>query len=256
VGEGRLSESTKHADGSPEIPRGLVVRNLSFCFPDGTQALKDISLSLVPGMKGLVAGPNGAGKTVLGRLIAGLMQAGSGSVLVDGCPPGFGVKGESPVGLVFQNPEHQIVGQTVWEDVLFGPENLGVSADEAAARGREALEAMGLSDRREDDPFVLSGGEKRRLAIAGVLAMRPRLLFLDEPFSGLDFPSLKNLLRALESPALRDLPILVATHEIGTFLSKTDRLFVLRRGELLYDGPPAPAVDRFEEWDLRPIGEL
>ena len=254
--ERRRPESTEQANGAPDTPRGLTVRDLSFRFPDGTQALEDISLVLPPGLRGLVAGPNGAGKTVLGRLVAGLMHPTTGSVLIDGRPPGFHVGGQSPVGIVFQNPEHQLVGQTVWEDVLFGPENLGVSPGDAEARAREALEAMGLSSRRDADPFVLSGGERRRLAIAGVLAMRPRLLFLDEPFSGLDYPSLKGLLNALESPALQGLPVLVATHEIGTFLSRTDRLFVLRRGSLLYDGPPAPVVDRFEEWELRPVGGL
>ncbi len=232
---------------------GLSLLDLSLRFPNGTVALDKVSFSLDPGERGLVAGPNGAGKTVLGRTIAGLLEPTDGSLRIDGRPPGFDPDKESSVGLVFQNPEHQIVGQTVWEDTLFGPENLGLSPEEATERAEEALGTMGLLHRRKEDPYRLSGGERRRLAIAGVLALRPRLLFLDEPFSGLDYPSLRALLKALESPALVALPVLVATHDIETFLSRAHRLLVLRKGSVVFDGAPMDAVPRFEDWDLRPV---
>ncbi len=233
--------------------RGLSLQEIFLRFPDGTVALDKVSFSLGPGERGLVAGPNGAGKTVLGRTIAGLLEPTAGSLRIDGRPPGFDPEKESSVGLVFQNPEHQIVGQTVWEDTLFGPENLGLSPEEATDRAEEALGTMGLLHRRAEDPYRLSGGERRRLAIAGVLALRPRLLFLDEPFSGLDYPSLRALLDALDSPALVDLPVLVATHEIETFLPRARRLLVLRKGSVVFDGAPADAVPYFEGWDLRPV---
>lgn len=232
---------------------GLLLRDVSLRFPDGTLALDGVSFRLAPGERGLVAGPNGAGKTVLARTIAGLLEATAGSLTIDGRSPGFDPDTESSVGLVFQNPEHQIVGQTVWEDALFGPENLGVPAEEARERAEEALGTMGLFHRRKDDPYHLSGGERRRLAIAGVLALRPRLIVFDEPFSGLDYPSLRGLLKALDSPALAALPVLIATHEIETFLPRADRLLVLRKGGVVFDGPPADAVPRFESWDLRPV---
>ena len=232
---------------------GLLLRDVSLRFPDGTLALDGVSFRLPPGDRGLVAGPNGAGKTVLARTIAGLLEATAGDLSVDGRPPGFDPEKESSVGLVFQNPEHQIVGQTVWEDALFGPENLGLPTGEARDRAEEALESMGLSHRRKENPYHLSGGERRRLAIAGVLALRPKLLVLDEPFSGLDYPSLRRLLEALDSPALSRLPVLIATHEIETFLPRADRLLVLRRGGVVFDGPPRDAVPHFESWDLRPV---
>jgi biotin transport system ATP-binding protein len=232
---------------------GLLLKEISLRFPDGTLALNRVSFRLSPGERGLVAGPNGAGKTVLARTIAGLLEATAGELTIDGKPPGFEPDKESPVGLVFQNPEHQIVGQTVWEDTLFGPENLGLPAGEAEERAEEALETMGLSGRRRENPYHLSGGERRRLAIAGVLALRPKLLVLDEPFSGLDYPSLRRLLDALDSPALSRLPVLVATHEMETFLPRADRLLVLRTGGVVFDGPPTDAVPHFESWDLRPI---
>ncbi|MFP4431158.1 MAG: energy-coupling factor ABC transporter ATP-binding protein [Spirochaetota bacterium] len=232
---------------------GLFLRDVSLRFPDGTLALDGVSFRLAPGERGIVAGPNGAGKTVLARVIAGLLEITTGDLSVDGRPPGFDPEKESAVGLVFQNPEHQIVGQTVWEDTLFGPENLGLPTGEARDRAEEALETMGLSHRRQENPYHLSGGERRRLAIAGVLALRPKILVLDEPFSGLDYPSLRRLLVALASPALSRLPVLIATHEIETFLPRADRLLVLRNGVVLFDGPPRDAVPYFEGWDLRPV---
>lgn len=236
-----------------ESEPGLLLRDISLRFPDGTLALDGVSFRLAPGERGLVAGPNGAGKTVLARTIAGLLEATAGELGIDGRPPGFDPDKESSVGLVFQNPEHQIVGQTVWEDALFGPENLGLPAGEARDRAEEALGTMGLLHRRLENPYYLSGGERRRLAIAGVLALRPRLLVLDEPFSGLDYPSLRRLLDALDSPGLSSLPVLVATHEIETFLPRADRLLVLRKGGVVFDGPPTEAVPHFESWGLRPV---
>jgi biotin transport system ATP-binding protein len=164
--------------------------NLSHRFADGTQGLSDVTLTFNEGEFTVIAGANGSGKTTLLRHLNGLLFPESGSVTV--C--GKSVKNDplaarKQVGMVFQDADSQIVGETVYDDAAFGPENLALARDQINRRVSRALAAVNLSGLENKQPHHLSGGEKRRLAIAGVLAMAPRVLLMDEPFSNLDYPA-------------------------------------------------------------------
>lgn len=175
----------------------IEIRNLHHHYPDGTRALNGINLNIPKGEFLLICGPNGSGKTTLIRLISGLLKPTAGSVHVNGLDPIHDSKEvRRLVGMVFQDPDSQIVGETVKEDVAFGPENLGLPLTEITERVDWALHVMGLKDLSEKACYLLSGGEKRRLAIAGVLAMRPQVILFDEPFSFLDYLGIREVLQA------------------------------------------------------------
>jgi len=158
----------------------IEILNLDYHYPDGTHALKGITLTIQKGEFLLICGPNGSGKTTLLRLIGGLFKPTSGFIRIHGFTPHNDSKQvRSLIGMVFQDPDSQIVGETVREDVAFGPENLGLSQSEIDKRVDWALQVMGLQGLSEKPCYLLSGGEKRRLAIAGVLAMRPQVILFD-----------------------------------------------------------------------------
>ncbi len=178
------------------------VRGLRYCYPDGTQALENIDFQLQPGECVAVFGPNGSGKTTFTLHLNGLLR-GEGFVEVcgvrlDGSTGADGLaKVRAHVGLVFQNSDEQLFMPTVLEDVAFGPANLGFSPEEAASCARAALDQVGMSDAAGKAPYHLSAGEKRRVALAGVLAMQPRILVLDEPTTSLDPPGQRGAVSSL-----------------------------------------------------------
>jgi cobalt/nickel transport system ATP-binding protein len=185
---------------------------------------------------GLV-GPNGAGKTTLFLRLCGVLPGKPGQAWVDGLDPADPAqrrKLPETVGVVFQNPDDQLFNPTVLEDAAFGPLNLGASAGEAKSRATEALAAVGLADAGERVPFQLSGGQKRRAALAGVLAMQPAVLLLDEPSMFLDPRGRRELIGVV-----RGLPgtKLIATHDLDLVLDTCSRVLVLDSGALLADGP-------------------
>lgn len=201
------------------------------------RALDDVSLNLQPGRLTVVLGPTGSGKTTLLRALAGLLPLTAGTVGVDGRPvsgPGS-VKGS--VGLVFQRPESQFFALTVEEDCAFGPRNLGRTAQQARADAREALASVGLDPDvfGSREPWSLSGGEARRAALAGVLAMRPRYLLLDEPTAGLDAAGRRSIADVV-SDARSRAGVLVVTHDPEMFLGEADEVLVLRAGRLTFEG--------------------
>ncbi len=220
----------------------LRISALSHSYPDGRAALTDLSFALADGECVGLVGPNGAGKTTLFLRLCGVLpgKVGQASVAgLDPADPGQRRKLPATVGVVFQNPDDQLFGPTVGEDVAFGPLNLGLSADESKARVADALKAVGLSDAGERVPFKLSGGEKRRAALAGVLAMRPAVLLLDEPTMFLDPRGRRELIAVV-----RDLPgtKLIATHDLDLVLDLCPRVLVLDAGELAADGPTADTL--------------
>lgn len=202
--------------------------------------LKGINLEIHPGELLLILGQNGSGKTTLVKHFNGLLTPQEGEVLVDG----LGIKEQRHllqirrrVGLVFQNTENQIVGQTVEEEVAFGPENLNLDSSEIRRRVRRALEWVGLIDKAKRSPLQLSGGEQKLLAIASVLAMDAEYIVLDEPFTMLDHAACETIWRVLEELKARGHGIIVISHE-PEHLEHADRVALLKDGELVFVGSP------------------
>lgn len=221
-------------------------------FPGGRVGLDRVTLSVSAGEMVVVTGRNGSGKTTLLKHLNGLLKPESGRVLIDGRSVSRDpARARRRVGLVFQDTETQIVGETVWSDVAFGPENLGFDREEIDRRVTSALTALDLLDFADQPPHLLSGGEKRRLAVAGVLAMAPGAICLDEPFSNLDLPGVRQVLRSLA--ALKDAghTLIVVTHELEKILPHGERIVVMDRGRIVQDGPAAAVLSQVERHGVR-----
>lgn len=216
---------------------------------DGKTIFTDISLSLEKGSFTVLCGRNGAGKSQLLRTLKGLVRQSGGTVSIAGKP----LKAKQRlkhIALVFQNADVQAVGETVEKDVAFGPQNLAWPREEVAAAVDEAISLMGLESVRRQRPSTLSGGEKRRLAIAGVLAMRPEIIMLDEPLAALDYPSTKAVLSALEDLHRKGHTLLVVSHEIEKFLALTDKVLIMKEGRLVYSGKPQESLAELRAADV------
>jgi energy-coupling factor transport system ATP-binding protein len=222
---------------------GLTVEAVGHVYGHGTawaqRAVGGVDLTVEPGELVAVLGATGSGKSTLLRLMTGLLAPSEGSVLVDGTEASAALA-HGRVGMVFQRPEAQLFAESVAEDVAFGPRNLGASAVEARAAADEALEAVGLDPRGFGgrSPFTLSGGEARRVAVAGVLAMRPAYLLLDEPTAGLDAGGRASVLAAV-TRARESSGVVVVTHDPEEFLPDADRVLVLAGGTQVFSGAPA-----------------
>lgn len=222
-------------DGSG--PPTLTVKRLSFSYPDGHQALKDVSLEIAPGEKVALVGPNGAGKSTLMLHFNGLLQ-GQGLIDVAGLPV---VKEHFPVirgkvGLVFQNPDDQLFSPTVFDDVAFGPLHMGLPEAEIRQRVAKALSLVGMDGFEERLSHHLSLGQKKRVAIATVLSMDPEILVLDEPSAGLDPRARRALINLL-----RELPLtmLVSSHDMLMVRELFPRLIIMDEGQVVADGETA-----------------
>jgi cobalt/nickel transport system ATP-binding protein len=219
----------------------LSVSELTFAYPDGRRALRAIDLTLAAGERVALLGPNGAGKTTLVLHLNGVLHGGSGTVTVDGLrvdPRDRAALSEvrRRVGVVFQDPDDQLFMPTVADDVAFGPANLGLRGAALAERVDEALAAVGMSEHRDRAPHHLSFGQRRRVAVATVLAMRPSLLVLDEPSSNLDPASRREL-----AEILLGLPVtmLMVTHDLPYALQLCERSVILDDGAVVADGATA-----------------
>lgn len=231
----------------------IEISRLVYRHPDGTIAINDLTLTIPDGQFLIICGPNGSGKTTLIRHINGLLKPAAGSIRVDGLDPADrGNEVRTLVGMVFQDADSQIVGETVREDIAFGPENLGLEEAEVARRVADALRNVGLLELAEKPCHLLSGGEKRRLAIAGVLAMHPRILILDEPFANLDFYGVRQTLQQIVSFHQKKHTVIVTTHDVEKVIAHADQLAILHRGELKALGPPASIVGELTKYDIRP----
>jgi cobalt/nickel transport system ATP-binding protein len=211
------------------------VRGLRYRYPDGHLALDGVDLSIAPGEKVALVGPNGAGKSTLLLHLNGILQ-GEGDVRVCGWPVGDGHLGKirAAVGLVFQDADDQLFSPTVFEDVAFGPLYMGLAPEEVGRRVESALLAVGMDDAGPRVSHHLSSGEKKRVAIATVLAMEPEILVLDEPTAGLDPRARRGLLRLL---AQLPQTMLVSTHDLRMVEELFPRTIVLDRGRVVADGP-------------------
>jgi cobalt/nickel transport system ATP-binding protein len=217
----------------------LEVHGVHYAYPDGRAALRGVDLVLAAGERVALLGPNGAGKTTLVLHLNGILHGGGGSVRVDGLvvdprdrPTLTEVRRR--VGVVFQDPDDQLFLPTVAEDVAFGPANLGIRGAELSARVDEALAAVGMSEHRDRLPHHLSFGQRRRVAVATVLAMHPTLLVLDEPSSNLDPASRREL-----ADILTGLPVtmLMVTHDLPYALQLCPRAVIIDDGRIVADGP-------------------
>ena len=230
----------------------LQVCHLSHRFPNGFWGLNDVSLTICRGEFIVLAGPNGSGKTLLMRHLNGLLRPSAGEVKLDGIDIMNDLADtRRRIGLVFQEAEAQIVGQTVSRDAAFGPENLKLDRNEIDRRVEEALKATGLAGFDNRRPHTLSGGEKRRLAVAGVMAMHPELVILDEPFTGLDWPGSADLIEVLLSLNAAGSTILVITHDLEKLLAHAERLVLMREGGIHADGHPFNLLDSLETIGVR-----
>lgn len=221
------------------------VESLSYRFPDTTQALKEVSFTIPAGSKTVLMGPNGAGKSTLVQHLNGLLLPQTGEVRVMGeAVTKKNVRSiRTRVGIVFQNPDDQVFSPTVWEDVCFGPSNLGLSAAEIGERADQALEAVGMWEYKHKAPHHLSYGQKKRVAIAGVLAMMPDIVVLDEPMAYLDPRGKDELAELLEALHQLGKTVLVTTHDVDFAAEWADRVLLLRQGTLLAEGGPELLID-------------
>ncbi len=201
----------------------LLVQNVCKSFGK-KQALCDVSFSAEKGSFTVIAGPNGSGKSVLMSLIAGLDEVDSGKITA------------KEVGLVFQDADAQILGETPLEDVAFGLRNLGLSKKERQIEAEKVLNTMQLLEKKDLPARSLSGGEKRRLAVAGILALKRDFLIFDEPFANLDFPGIFQVCNILKKLKSEGKTIIVLTHELEKILALADNFLILSEGKIVFDG--------------------
>lgn len=218
----------------------LSTENLSFTYPDGTQTLKNINIEIEKGEKVAIIGPNGAGKSTLFSHFNGLTEPTSGCVKIEGKPISFEkdelLKVRQKVGIVFQDPNDQLFAPTVKEDIAFGPMNLGLSYDEVEKRVEDALKMVGMENYEDKTPHHLSGGQQKRIAIAGIIAMKPELMILDEPTAGLDPDGVEKVLNIMNQLNEEGMTLIISSHDIDMISKYADKIFVLYNGEIIESG--------------------
>jgi cobalt/nickel transport system ATP-binding protein len=219
-----------------EPPTGnvLAVTNLSFAYPDGTNVLSQIAFTVESGARVGVLGPNGAGKTTLFKMICGLLSPTEGEVHLFEQRVDAG-HFRSDLGFVFQNPDDQLFSASVWEDVAFGPQNMGLPPDAVDRCVAKALALTGTQSLMQRLPHHLSGGEKRMVAIATVVAMNPRLIIYDEPSANLDLRARRRLIEYLQASQET---LMVASHDLEMVLEVCDRVLLIDHGHIVADGHP------------------
>ena len=229
----------------------LEVTDLKYSYNNDYQALKGVSLKVDRGDMVALLGKNGAGKSTLFLHLNGIYQPDEGKVFIDGEELKYDKKSllkfRQKVGIVFQNPDDQIFAPTVEEDVAFGPLNLGLSMEEVQDRVEEALARVGMSGHEKTAPHHLSGGQKKRVAIAGILAMKPEIMVLDEPTAGLDPQGVTDLSKLLKELNAEGITIIISTHEVDLVPDYANKVFVLVDGQLIAEGTPK---DIFSQPDI------
>lgn len=240
----------------------ITVENLTYTYskglPNETRALEDVSFQLEPGEFAAVIGHTGSGKSTLMQQLNGLLRPDSGKITVgEVCitdPSTNMTEVRRKVGLVFQYPEYQLFEETVAKDVAFGPKQVGMTGEELDRVVADSIRLTGLDyeEVKERSPFELSGGQKRRVAIAGVLAMKPEILILDEPTAGLDPSAHRDVLELIRRIHRKErMTILLVSHNMGDIAELADRVLVMNRGKLVMNGTPAEVFSRGEPlWEM------
>ncbi len=227
----------------------LTVENIGKTI-DGSVLLHDINMEVERGTITLIAGPNGSGKSTLLRCIKGLEKPDRGRIILDGVERRRERERMKLFGLVFQDTVLQIVGRSVEKDIAFGLENEGKSPEEIKRKTDEMISLFSLEKERKKDPGVLSGGERRRLSIAGVLAMDSRVLLLDEPLANLDYPSIKEVLSSIVRLKKDGMTILIVTHEVEKLLALTDNTVILKEGGVAASGKSREMLTSLRKNDI------
>ncbi len=224
------------------------IRNLSYKYPDGTQAINDISMNIKSGKKVAILGANGSGKSTLLQHLNGLILPQGGSIKING----INIEKKNlleirkNVGFVFDNPDNQLFAPTVLEDLAFGPRNLGLGEDKVVGLVHKILDLIGIKDLKDKQPHNLSLGQKRKVAIGGVLAMEPDILIFDEPFSGLDPQALEQFLEVLNTLYEMGKSLVITTHDVDIAYEWADEIIILKRGKVLKQG----SIELLEDEEL------
>ncbi len=230
----------------------LEVKGLSRSYRDSNKVLNNINLVFPEGSFTVIAGPNGSGKTQLMRHLNGLLKPQEGDVLLKGVSIHKNLNGaRKSIGVVFQNADSQIVGQTVRSDIAFGPENLKWPRERINRETDRVLGELGLEALADRRPHTLSGGEKRRAALAAVLVMDPKVIILDEPFTGLDYEGVQEILQDMVNLHKNGRTIILISHDLEKVLAHATQLVLMSRGEIRKAGPPAKLLSELEQYGIR-----
>lgn len=228
----------------------IKAKGIFYSYDDGTQALNGIDLEVKKGEIVALLGKNGAGKSTLFLHFNGIHQPDKGEILIDGEQLKYDKKSlmkfRQKVGIVFQNPDDQIFAPTVEEDVAFGPLNLGLPTEEVQKRVTEALKRVGMEGYEKKAPHYLSGGQKKRVAIAGILAMKPEIMILDEPMAGLDPLGATKIVNLLKELNEEGITIFISTHDVNLIQDYVDKIFVINDGKVIGDGTPREIFSNIE----------
>lgn len=236
----------------------LEVNNVEFKYPDGTKALDNVNFNIEKGTMVALLGRNGAGKSTLFLHFNGIYKPFKGEIKVLGEPLDYSKEGllsvRQKVGIVFQNPDDQLFAPTVEEDVAFGPINMGLDYAEVETRVKDALKKVGMEGSEKKPPHHLSGGEKKRVAIAGILAMNPEVMVLDEPTSGLDPKGASLILKLLYELNNEGMSIIISTHDVDLAPLYASKIFIMDNGKIIKEGDPKDVfydVDTIRAANLR-----
>lgn len=220
----------------------IETREIIYEYPDGTKALENVNFKAEDGKIVALLGPNGAGKSTLFLHFNGILKPTSGEVVVNGHPVSYNKKDlmklRQNVGIVFQNPDDQLFAPTVMEDVAFGPMNMGLSREEVEKRVKDALKRVGMEGFEKKPPHHLSGGQKKRVAIAGILAMDPKIMVLDEPTSGLDPKGASQIMRLLYDLNEDGMTIIISTHDVDLVPLYASTVYIISHGNIIKEGNP------------------
>ena len=230
----------------------IEINHLTHTYPGSRAGIFHVNLTVSRGEFIILAGKNGSGKTTLLRHLNALLSPDSGEGLVHGNDAAKKpTLARRTTGMVFQDADTQIVGETVYDDIAFGPENLGLPRSDIHRRVSAALETLGLAGLKERTPATLSGGEKRRLAIAGVIAMDPEIIVLDEPFSNLDYPGVLDLLACIEALQRDGQTIIMAIHDIEKVIGLATRMIIMDQGRIAHDDKPENLTETVAAFGVR-----
>lgn len=234
----------------------IKIENISKSFKTSlgiTNALKNVSFQIPDSCVTVIAGENGSGKSVLMSILSGLDEADSGNIFFDEkAISQNGKSAEKKVGLVFQEAETQILGETPREDIAFGPKNLGMKKSEIENAVNSALEKTGLTKKADFPARFLSGGEKRRLAVACMIAMEKPVIIFDEPYANLDYSGVKQVNALVKNLEAQGKTIVILTHEIEKCLALAKKFVVLFHGEIVFDGTAKEGLEKnLEQWNIR-----
>ena len=229
------------------------IRGLKKKFSNGFMGADGIDLDIFESECIIIAGSNGSGKTILMRMLSGLLEPSEGTIVFRGKPLSqWGNLLRKTIGLIFQDADAQIIGETVEEDIKFGPQNLNLDKNEINKRLEDVLEKLGLEKKRDFPPRRLSGGEKRRLAAAGILSMGCEIIIMDEPFANLDWPGVIQVRSIIQELKNEKKTVIILTHELEKVIDMADRLVIINNGRIEDSGTALKVLDNLKpEWGVR-----